>query len=427
RWAAQRALEQIGSGLGGDTVTYVMLPSRTSHWSPRGRRTVRYLVPADRDVLSTSPELPPPIWQEEPGFISPGEIQEMTRGLATLPSPPPAVTPYTFRWGLQRPDLVRYNRVEGLSLGARGQIRPSTPLGPLSLTATVRLGSGDLHPEARLDVTRETLEHRFTWSVFHELAAVDADARHLQLGNSLTALLFGRDDGDYYRRTGTWLEWTPPSAERRSFRVRAYGEYEQPVRPWTDFSFWHLARDDASFRDNLTAQEGWELGARVDLSPWWGTDPRSLQGGVDVTVQAAGGDFHYARTSATGRLAVPLPGDLRVGLVGAAGTSWGDPPPQRLWLMGGAATLRGYAPRTLTGTSFGRGRAEVGRLFSFGTLSLFSDVAWAGDRAAVRWDDALYSAGAGISLVDGLIRMDGAWGLRSPRGFRLELYLDGIL
>ena len=35
--------------------------------------------------------------------------------------------------------------------------------------------------------------------------------------------------------------------------------------------------------------------------------------------------------------------------------------------------------------------------------------------------------GAGASFLDGLIRIDGGYGLRSPGGFRLDLYLDAIL
>jgi hypothetical protein len=62
-----------------------------------------------------------------------------------------------------------------------------------------------------------------------------------------------------------------------------------------------------------------------------------------------------------------------------------------------------------------------------GAVSLFSDWAWAGDRDAIRLDDALGSVGAGISILDGLIRFDGSWGIRDPKGFRVDLYLDAIL
>jgi hypothetical protein len=396
-----------------------------------GRRTVRYLVPAHREDLLTNPELPPPVWQDAPGFATEEELKSVFKDMADLPLPPHETTPKTFRWGLQRTDLVRYNRVEGLSVGARGQIRPNrfagSSVGPLSLTATVRLGTADLTPEARLDVTRERLRSRVTLSVFHELAAVDEDARHLDVGNSLMAAVVGRDDGDYYRRSGAWLEWTPPAAARQTLRVRAYGEYHQPVGTNTDLSLFHIGSRSWTFRPNLLADEGWEVGGLVRLDPWWGTDPRSPQGGLSLLAQAAGGDFEYARASLVGRLAIPLPADFRVGLEAGGGTSWGHPPVQRLWLVGGPTTLRGYDPRTLVGTSYLRGRAELARLFAFGALSLFSDVAWAGDRNAASLDAALTSVGVGISILDGLIRVDMGWGLRSPRGSRLDAYLDGIL
>lgn len=420
------AMQALAEETVGD-VPYRM-SSRRSMRGPRDtEKVVRYLVPEDPDYLRDSPELPPPIGSTAAGFTSEEELRGLFDDLADLPAPPVQRMPATLRWGLQRPDLVRYNRVEGLSLGVRGQIRPQTPVGPLSVTATGRLGVADLDPDLRVDATHETLRRRFTWSVYHELAAVDEDARHLGPGNSLTALFFGRDDGDYYRRSGTSIEWTPPAADRRSWRVRGYAEYHEAAETNTDFALGHLGSSSWDFRDNLEAAEGWELGGVATLAPWWGTDPRSPQAGLELELRGAGGDWSYARASLVGRTALPLTERYRIGLAAGAGTSWGDPPPQRLWLMGGAATLRGYGPRARTGTSFGRGRAELARLFSFGAVSLFTDAAWAGERNAIRWDDALLSAGVGLSIVDGLIRMDAAWGLRDPKDFRLELYLDGIL
>lgn len=428
---AQQALRRIEAESDSGAEPYYVHAGWTRRGHGARQQTVRYLIPEDSATLLTSPLLPPPIWKDAPGFATEGELRTLFQGLASLPEPPHEGTPKTFRWGLQRTDLVRYNRVEGLSVGARGQIRPSALatsfVGPLSLTGTVRLGTADLEPNARLDITRERLRSRITLSAFHELAAVDGQARHLELGNSILAALVGRDDGDYYLRSGAWLEWTPPSAARQTVQVRAYGEYHQPVGADTHFSLLHAGSSSWAFRPNLQAEEGWEVGGLVRLEPWWGTDPRAPQGGLSVLMQGAGGDFEYARASLVGRLALPLPRDFRVGLEAGGGTSWGDPPAQRHWLVGGPATLRGYDPRSMEGTSYMRGRAELARLFAFGALSVFSDVAWAGDQAQARLDRALVSAGVGASLVDGLIRMDAGWGLRAPRGFRFDVYLDGIL
>jgi hypothetical protein len=306
-------------------------------------------------------------------------------------------------------------------------VRPNTPRGPLSLSATARLGIADLHPNGSLEVTDDRLERRVSLRAYHELAAIDEGARHLEIGNSLLAATIGRDDGDYYRRSGVTLDWQPSSAVRRSYRVSAWAEHHREAEADADFALFRIGSDSWGFRPNIAAERGWEFGGGVELTPYWGSDPTLVQGGLDFTLQAAAGDFEFARSALVGRLVVPLPAQLRVALEAAAGTSWGTPSVQRLWTVGGPSTLRGYEPLARVGTSFGRARAELARGASFGRISIFSDMAWAGDRGDVRWDDALYSIGAGLSLLDGLFRIDGAWGLRSPRGFRLDVYLDQLL
>jgi hypothetical protein len=80
------------------------------------------------------------------------------------------------------------------------------------------------------------------------------------------------------------------------------------------------------------------------------------------------------------------------------------------------------------GGTYLRARAELARHTDFGAVALFGDAGWAAEtRRPVELDQVLPSVGLGLSLVDGLIRLDGAWGLREPTGFRLDLYLDGIL
>ena len=277
------------------------VPFQVEHRSANGSGT-RFIAPSDPTFLIDSPELPPPIWEEAPGFASEAELRVMFDDLADLPLAPVPQLPTTLRWGIQRPDLMRFNRVEGLSIGMRAQVRPHTFAGPLSITGTGRIGLGDLEPNVRLDVTRETLKRRITLSGYYELASIDEGARHLGLGNSLMAVLFGRDDGDYYRRSGATLAWTPPEADRRTFRVRGYAEYQRAASTTTQFALFQFWKDDWAYRDNLTADEGWEYGASVELSPWWGSDPKLTQGGFDLMVQGGTGMTDYARSALVGRV-----------------------------------------------------------------------------------------------------------------------------
>lgn len=388
---------------------------------------VRYMVPADETFLYENDELPPPIWEDAPGFTSEAELASMFDGLADLPSVPLPQVPSTLRWGFQRPDLLRFNRVEALSLGARWQVRPRTFLGPLSVTTTARIGIRDLRPNATLGFTRETLRRRVTLRGYHELAAIDEGARHLGLGNSLMAAFFGRDDGDYYYRAGGELEWTPPSAVRRTFRFRAYAEHQRPAEANTNFTVFHAFSDGWQYRPNLMADRGWEYGAALDVNPWWGTDPLLAQGGLDLMLQGGTGMGDYARASLVGRLVVPLPARLRVAVEAGGGTSWGSPSVLRMWYVGGPRTLRGYDPRLMGGVDYTRARLEVARTESFGSLAIFSDYGWAGARENFEIGQGYYSIGAGSSLLDGLLRFDASYGLKRPRGFRIDFYLDAIL
>ncbi|HEX8695729.1 MAG TPA: hypothetical protein VF746_25160, partial [Longimicrobium sp.] len=60
-------------------------------------------------------------------------------------------------------------------------------------------------------------------------------------------------------------------------------------------------------------------------------------------------------------------------------------------------------------------------------LALFSDAGWAGDRGEWSSGRPLWSAGAGVSFLQGVVRVDLARALRSPTGWRMELYLDAPL
>jgi hypothetical protein len=385
-------------------------------------------APRDLERLASSPHLPPPVWQDAPGFISRGELAEQRRRLDGVPVGAPATTPWWFRWGLQRPDLVRYNRVEGLSVGARAAVAPHFLGRPLSVTATVRLGTSDRHPNARIDLERTTLRRSLALSGYHELAPTDEGARHLGVGNSLVAAFAGRDDGDYYRRTGAALAWTPSPTSRARYRVSLHSEYHESVDVHTRVALPRLWSEEGwAFRPNIDADEGWEHALRVGVAPSWGTDPARAQAGLEANGLVSLGDLEHAVASLAGRLVLPLPGDLRLGLLAGGGVATSDVSPQRALAVGGPGTLRGYAPRTLVGPCQARGRLEVQRAFSFGGLSVFTDAGWAGPCAELTPSAMMRSAGVGLSLVDGLVRFDLARGFDGPRSTRLDVYLDGLL
>ncbi|HEX2166213.1 MAG TPA: hypothetical protein VHG09_03145, partial [Longimicrobiales bacterium] len=380
------------------------------------------IVPHDSLELLESPDLPPPVWSDAPGFPSREEIEEMSDRLAALGGAIHRKGPPQFGWGIGERDMVRYNRVEALSLGARA----SVGLPQAEISAVARVGVADLHPNALLSARRETMRRSLELRAYHELTTVDPSRDALGLGNSLSALVFGRDAGEYFRASGASLTVAPPSTERRSWEITGYGEYQNDVERETHFALPRLWTDSV-FRSNIAAAEAMQYGGIMQLRPWWGTDPRRAQFGLDLMLQGETGDYDLARGSVTLRTAAPLFSGVRIGLEAGVGSSVGDVTPQRLFYLGGARTLRGYDPSTVSGTSMARARLELGRTSSWGAYTIFSDWGWAGDREDIRNANQRWSVGAGMSVLDGLVRIDLAHGLREPRSWRLDLHLDAIM
>ena len=392
------------------------------------------IAPQQRSLVDTSPQLPPPIWEEALGFPSDDQLEDYVRTLAALPAPTIQGVPWAANWGWSRPDLLRYNRVEGPAVGGRFEANIG---GPHTLEVTGFFGFADLDPKARVNFERSTVRRRLGLGVYRELTATDPRGRYLGFGNSMYAFLFGRDEGEYYRATGMDFTWQPPVGARESFEFRAYAERQASVPTESSFALFRAFNGSWDFRPNIDADEVEEVGAELRLSPWWGGEASGTQFGLDLYGQGArwrttGGstETNYGRASVVLRVAIPLvPRTWRLGLEAGVGTTFGDAPLQRQRFLGGARTLRGYPGSSARGSSFVRGRVEVARTYyDIGTVSVFGDVGWAGLRGDFTGDDLLYGVGVGGSVLDGLFRVDLSQGLAGPRKqFRIDLYLDALL
>jgi hypothetical protein len=400
----------------------------------RASRASLMIVPEERSMLVESLHIPPPIWEEAAGFPSDEQIEDYFSTLANLPAPTIEGLPWSANWGWARPDLIRYNRVEGPALG--GLFEASLG-GPHTLEASGFFGFTDRSPKMRLDFQRSTVRRRLVLGMYRELTATDLRGGYLGFGNSVHAFLFGRDEGEYYRTSGMDFTWLPPAGARESFEFRAYAE-RQSSAPTSEihFALFHALDPNWSFRPNVAADEVEEAGAELRVAPWWGGEPFGTQIGLELyghgarwRIPGGGVETNYARASAIVRVAVPLVYPTwRLGVEVGGGTTWGDAPIQRNWFLGGASSLRGYPASSAAGSSFARGRVEVARTFDVGTVSFFGDVGWAGFRTAFDVDDMLYGVGVGGSALDGLLRMDLSHGLRGPaKQFRVDLYLDALL
>lgn len=259
---------------------------------------------------------------------------------------------------------------------------------------------------------------------YRRLVPMDPEARPFTLAASLSSLLLGHDEADYYRTLGVELTGAPSISRRRWYDWRVYAQRETAAQKETDFSVAHLIDEEHVFPANDSAQEATQYGAALRLRGGLGRDPGGLRAHAELGLDGAAGTFRYGRPALTLRTYLPLPGPYVAMLEGAAGTTFGDPAVQHLWRVGGPTTLRGYPTGAMAGESFWRGRAELATSFPAARLILFSDAGWAGSHENLRTDPWLLSAGLGVSLLDGLVRVDLARAMKRPTGWRLMAYLD---
>ncbi len=385
-----------------------------------------------------SEALPGDLLSDEGALIGEAELEELTDRISRIAPPPwQASTPrFAALWG--GPGLLRYNRVEGLAVGARGDV----DFGRLQASGVARVGLASFEPTAELTLSRTRFRSHIALSGYRRLTPMARGDRSLGLGNSLNGLLFGRDEGDYFFANGAELVVRPPEDVGAPWELRLFAEGQRAARRETDFSLANTVGDN-DFRPNIPADRANQFGASLTLRHSSGQDPRRFRWGVEAFAEGSTGTFDFARPALTLRATRPLGGGVDLGLEGAAGASVGDVPTQSLWPLGGSASLRGYDAGVLRGSAFWRGRGELVfdrlPLLRIGfdpddpeshpavRFSVFSDVGWAGDRA--EWDagEPLWSVGLGVSALDGLLRLDVARTLRSPIGWGAHLYVDGLL
>jgi len=378
-------------------------------------------IPDSVDLLR-SPLLPPDIYAGET-LLAEAELTDLMDRVEDLPEMDWGVARPEFDWGFGGSGLVRYNRVEALAVGARIGV----DLGRMQAAAVARYGVADEKFSGELSLARQTARRAWRLAGYHQLAAMDPATSPFSLASSLNAFLIGRDDAQYYRAAGGALAVAPAPVHTQWWEARLYAERQMPVARNTDFSLRHVLDEDALFRPVVPADPADQAGLELTLRGQHGADPDGLRLGAELGVRGETGTFDFARQALTLRAAFPLPAGFAGAVEGAGGAATGHVPAQSHFYIGGPATLRGYATAALAGPAFWRGRAELARGIPAVRLSVFGDAAWAGERADLRTSRPLVSAGVGASFLDGIVRFDLARALRAPTGWRLHLYMDGLL
>jgi hypothetical protein len=391
---------------------------------------VAYRVPCDVNKLATSADLPGSIFDPGEEVFGAKERDALIKEALSLGAQPPFLLgsghlpPPSIKYGAE---FVRYNRVEGFSAGAQVEQQLG---GGYMARAVGRLGLADFEPNVELTLERTNLEKTYAITGYNRLIAANDWGNPLSFGSSLSALLFGRDEGFYYRASGVELTRTrDPRSDGARIDWRLFFENERAARQNTNFSL------GPAFIPNIDATNQQYVGTGLRVNHTAGLDPRGLRLLTDVRLEAATvlsrGDStwnRYARGAADVTVSHGLPSRLIGALTLSGGTSAGTVPTQRLWFLGGAQTVRGQRPDTAqSGNAYWLTRTELAYDAGGYRPSLFSDIGWTGDRTLLYKNDIgrpMSGVGIGSSFMDGLIRFDVARGLYPQKRWRVDMYVE---
>ena len=297
-------------------------------------------------------------------------------------------------------DIWRYNRAEGTSFGAGYEWRLGLPF--ISLMAKGRYAFTDGRLQASLTLRRDLPTSRLDVTAFREMRDADPLAPGLTFTNSFDALWFARDDGDYVFVQGGELRYQRSLGRAADLALQArYGEEAAPRRLAHD-GLNDLLGGDGRFPPNGPVLQGSYWVAGVELGG--GTRPLNWRVGVEGT--AGAGTYARGWMSATGRARLASGVDATAS--GWVGAGAGDSLPQRQFRLGGSKTLRGYPAGSLRGMSAWAFGLDVG--LTRGALApvVFADAGQVAPRALHFAGQPAFSLGAGVSLLDGLLRLDAA-------------------
>lgn len=336
---------------------------------------------------------------------------------------------------------IRYNRVEGLTLGLQrdpldvrsgdrarvfGQVGFATELNQFRFTGGVEAKVYETEGHA-LKVGAKGYQNTFT----------EDDWKTTYLENSLGGLVFGHDFFNYYQARGAqvYAVYNLPASLQLSVGLRTELNDALSNRTgWSIFNGNGFSNNPAAAPGRSTAAlfaldagsvsdlKGLPTGAALRVGAEIGNGLSGQDGWLDATETA---DLRYNRYTADGRVYLPTSDYTRLALRMRGGYATSETPIQKQFFLGGIGSVRGYGQNAFVGTRSVLGNAEfivdgatiTDDLFDDVFLAVHADAGWTGGEGdSFRMNDVVPSAGFGIGLDRRAVRLDVTWPLRSVNG-----------
>jgi hypothetical protein len=316
-------------------------------------------------------------------------------------------------------DLLRYDRVQGLSFGLGYRVR--APFARFAnVYATARYGLSDDRVTGRLSFVRDAPGGRLTVSAFRDVIEVDPLSLGRSVGNTLDALFAAHDNADYTLAEGGAAAFETNLREGLELSLTGHLEREGTVRRKAKSAVNDFLGGDGIFPPNPAVDEGTFGGGAVRLTHAVGVRwslAADVLGGSPGTTGRLYGELRKdvgERRGATLRL--------------KAGVGTSPTLAQSAFRLGGLPTVRGFDYGTRAGQAFWAAQLDLTPVGGRLRPVAFVDAGQA-DRAEHLFDgDALVGAGVGLSLYGGALRFDVSYPLSPDTGgkVRFDIVVQGV-
>ncbi|MEP7176698.1 MAG: hypothetical protein ABI860_09110, partial [Gemmatimonadales bacterium] len=162
-------------------------------------------------------------------------------------------------------DLLRYDRVQGLSFGLGYRVRAPV-VSFANLYGTLRYGLSDDRITGRLTLVRDAPEGRLSLSGYRDIVDVDPFASGGTLGNTLNALFVAHDNADYGLAEGGSATFETSLRTGLDLSLGARVERLTTVRRRAESELNDLLGGDGVFPPNPPVDEGTFAGGRARLT-----------------------------------------------------------------------------------------------------------------------------------------------------------------
>jgi hypothetical protein len=294
-------------------------------------------------------------------------------------------------------DALRYDRVQGLSLGLGYRVRvPGVAF--TGLYGTARYGFSDDRVTGRLSLIRDAPDGRLAVSGYRDVVNVDPFAPAPGIGNTLDALFVAHDDGDYALAHGVSAGYETSLRTGLELALGARYERQTSVARAAASEVNDFLGGSGVFPPNPPVDEGRFVGGHVRLSGagtfrWHAT--ADVLGGEGTTTGRVYGEVRRSVGKRQG-----LTARVKGGIATAPTLQ------QTAFRLGGIGTVRGQEYGAGRGQAFWAAQLDVTPLPGRLRPVLFVDAGQAGGAGSLFSGRVLAGAGVGLSVFGGLLRFD---------------------